>query len=207
MTTVQKSSNTVWHHATVTRQRRAELNQHQSCVLWFTGLSGSGKSTLAHALEERLYQLKCHTFVLDGDNVRHGLCGDLGFSEKDRVENIRRISEVSKLFMEAGVMILTAFISPFRSDRNRARSLIVDNFIEIYCSCPLEVCEQRDVKGLYRRARLGEIKEFTGISSPYEPPVHPELVIETHELSIDESIDLILHYLEQHHIYHPQPQA
>lgn len=207
MTTVQKSSNTVWHHPTVTRQRRAELGHHQSCVLWFTGLSGSGKSTLAHALEERLYQMKCHTFVLDGDNVRHGLCSDLGFSEKDRVENIRRISEVAKLFMEAGVIVLTAFISPFRADRNRARSLITDNFIEIYCACPLEVCEQRDVKGLYRRARLGEIKEFTGISSPYEPPVHPELIIETNESTIDESIDAILKYLEQHNIYQPRPPA
>ncbi|MDY6991400.1 MAG: adenylyl-sulfate kinase, partial [Pseudomonadota bacterium] len=158
MNTVSKSTNTVWHQATVTRQRRAELNQHQSVVLWFTGLSGAGKSTLAHALEERLYQMGYHTFVLDGDNVRHGLCADLGFSNEDRVENIRRISEVAKLFLEAGIIVLTAFISPFRTDRAKARSLIGGDFVEIYCECPLPVCEQRDVKGLYKRARAGEIK-------------------------------------------------
>jgi adenylylsulfate kinase len=203
MTTPQKSSNTVWHHATVTRQRRSELNNHHSVVLWFTGLSGAGKSTLAHALEERLYQMKYRTFVLDGDNVRHGLCGDLGFSDHDRVENIRRVSEVAKLFMEAGVIILTAFISPFRADRNKARSLIGQDFVEIYCLCPLEVCEQRDVKGLYRRARAGEIKEFTGISSPYESPEHPELVIDTSQKDIDKCVDEILDYLVRRGVYKP----
>jgi adenylylsulfate kinase len=203
MTTPQKSSNTVWHHATVTRQRRAELNNHHSVVLWFTGLSGAGKSTLAHALEERLYQMKYRTFVLDGDNVRHGLCGDLGFSDHDRVENIRRVSEVAKLFMEAGVIILTAFISPFRADRNKARSLIGQDFVEIYCQCPLEVCEQRDVKGLYRRARAGEIKEFTGISSPYESPEHPELIIDTSQKDIDKCVDEILDYLVRRGVYKP----
>ncbi|RKZ90837.1 MAG: adenylyl-sulfate kinase [Candidatus Parabeggiatoa sp. nov. 1] len=201
MTTSNKSSNTVWHHATVTRQRRAELNHHQSTLLWFTGLSGSGKSTLAHALEERLYQMGYHTSVLDGDNVRHGLCSDLGFSNEDRVENIRRISEVAKLFIEAGVIVLTAFISPFRADREKARNLVGKDFVEIYCHCPLSVCEERDVKGLYRRARNGEIKEFTGISSPYEEPNNPELVIDTSTKNIDECVDQILEDLIQRGVY------
>ena len=201
MITPQKSSNTVWHHAIITRQDRANLNNHQSVVLWFTGLSGAGKSTLAHAVEERLYQMRYHTFVLDGDNVRHGLCGDLGFSDKDRVENIRRISEVARLFMEAGVIVLTAFISPFRADRMRARNLVGQDFVEIYCQCSLDVCEQRDVKGLYRRARTGEIKEFTGISSPYEFPEHPELVVDTDQKTVDECVDQILDYLVQRGVY------
>lgn len=175
-----KSQNTVWHHATVTRARREVLNGHRGAAIWFTGLSGSGKSTLAHEVEERLHQLGCRTFVFDGDNVRHGLCGDLGFSAEDRVENIRRIGEMVKLFVEAGVIALTAFISPFRKDRDRIRQRIGDrDFIEIYCRCSLEVCEQRDTKGLYRRARAGEIGNFTGISSPYEPPEHPQLILDT----------------------------
>jgi adenylylsulfate kinase len=199
-----KSSNTVWHHATVTRERRAQLNNHKSVLLWFTGLSGAGKSTLAHALEESLYQMGYHTFVLDGDNVRHGLCGDLGFSNEDRVENIRRISEVAKLFVEAGVIVLTAFISPFRADRAKARNLVGADFFEIYCQCPLGVCEERDVKGLYRRARSGEIKEFTGISSPYEEPDQPELVVETSGRSVEECVEQILNYLIQRGIYSPK---
>ncbi len=194
----KKSENTVWHHATVTRERRAKLNKHKSVVLWFTGLSGAGKSTLAHAVEEELYQKGCHTFVLDGDNVRHGLCGDLGFSKEDRVENIRRVSEISKLFLEAGVIILTAFISPFKADREKARNLIGDNdFIEIYCQCALEICEQRDVKGLYKRAKKGEIKAFTGISSPYEKPENPELVINTGTQELEECVDIVIQYLTQ----------
>ncbi|MEK8019366.1 MAG: adenylyl-sulfate kinase [Candidatus Parabeggiatoa sp.] len=201
MTSPAKSSNTVWHHATVTRQRRAKLNHHQSILLWFTGLSGAGKSTLAHALEERLYQMGSHTFVLDGDNVRQGLCGDLGFSNEDRIENIRRVSEVSKLFLEAGVIVLTAFISPFQADRRKARNLVGDDFVEIYCDCPLSVCEDRDVKGLYRRAKAGEIKYFTGISSPYEEPEQAELVIKTGEKSIDECVDQILEYLIERGVY------
>ncbi len=202
MLTPPKSSNTVWHHATVTRQRRAELNRHRSLLLWFTGLSGSGKSTLAHSVEEKLYQKGCHTFVLDGDNVRHGLCGDLGFSNEDRVENIRRISEMGKLFIEAGTIVMTAFISPFRTDREKVRNLIrKEDFIEIYCQCPVSVCEERDVKGLYRRAKKGEIKEFTGISSPYEEPTHPELVINTAAQTIDESVDQILKYLMQRGLF------
>ncbi len=201
MTSPAKSSNTVWHHATVTRQRRAKLNHHQSILLWFTGLSGAGKSTLAHALEERLYQMGSHTFVLDGDNVRQGLCGDLGFSNEDRIENIRRVSEVSKLFLEAGVIVLTAFISPFQADRRKARNLVGEDFVEIYCDCPLSVCEDRDVKGLYRRAKAGEIKYFTGISSPYEEPKQAELVIKTGEKSIDECVDQILEYLIERGVY------
>jgi adenylylsulfate kinase len=199
-----KSSNTVWHHATVTLERRAQLNNHKSVLLWFTGLSGAGKSTLAHALEESLYQMGYHTFVLDGDNVRHGLCGDLGFSNEDRVENIRRISEVAKLFVEAGVIVLTAFISPFRADRAKARNLVGADFFEIYCRCPLGICEERDVKGLYRRARAGEIKEFTGISSPYEEPDQPELVVETSGRSVEECVEQILNYLIQRGIYSPK---
>lgn len=174
------TANIVWHNATVTRQRRQAQNGHKSAILWFTGLSGAGKSTIAHATEERLFQMGCHTFVFDGDNVRHGLCSDLGFSMQDRKENIRRIGEMAKLFIEAGVIALTAFISPFRADRRRVRELVAEgDFFEIYCKCPLELCEQRDVKGLYRRARMGEIKEFTGISSPYEEPLDPDLVLDT----------------------------
>jgi len=191
-----KSSNTVWHSATVTRDRREGQSGHKSVVLWFTGLSGSGKSTLAHAVEEKLYQQDCRTFVLDGDNVRHGLCGDLGFGEHDRQENIRRVGESAKLFVEAGVIILAAFISPFKEDRNRVRSMFPHgDFLEIYCACPLEVCEQRDVKGLYQRARAGEVKQFTGIDSPYEEPGKPELIVATGHLSLDESVNLIMSLL------------
>jgi adenylylsulfate kinase len=193
-----KSANTVWHQATVTRRRREILNGHRGIILWFTGLSGAGKSTLAHAVEETLHLMQCKTFVFDGDNVRHGLCADLGFSVEDRSENIRRIGEMSKLFLEAGVIALTAFISPFRRDRNRVRSLAPHgDFLEIYCRCPVGVCEERDVKGLYRRARRGEIKEFTGISSPYEEPEYPELIIDTHLSSIEESTKLVVNLLRE----------
>ena len=174
------ANNIVWHHATVTRTHREVQNGHRGAIVWFTGLSGSGKSTLAHAVEEALHQQGCRTFVLDGDNVRHGLCGDLGFSSKDREENIRRIGEVSKLFMEAGVIVLTAFISPYRADRERVRGMVEHgDFIEIYCDAPIEVCEARDVKGMYKKARAGQIAEFTGISSPYEAPQNPELAVNT----------------------------
>jgi adenylylsulfate kinase len=194
----KKSSNVVWHHATVTRDRREALNGHRSVMLWFTGLSGAGKSTLAHAVEEYLYQKGCRTFTFDGDNVRHGLCSDLGFSPEDRVENIRRVGEMGKLFLEAGVIALTAFISPFRSDRQKVRSLVPHGeFFEIYCHCPLEVCEERDVKGLYKRARAGEIKNFTGISSPYEEPEDPELVVDTGSLSLDESVARVIGLLQE----------
>jgi adenylylsulfate kinase len=201
MTTPMKSSNTVWHHATVTRDRRAELSKHKSVVLWFTGLSGAGKSTIAHAVEEQLYQKGYHTFVLDGDNVRHGLCGDLGFSDADRIENIRRVGEVAKLFVEAGVIVLTAFISPFRVDRDKARQLIQGDFVEIYCDCSLAVCEERDVKGLYRKARAGEIKQFTGISSPYEAPENPELSIDTGGKTIEACAAEVLAFLVKRGVY------
>lgn len=192
----QLSGNVVWHAATVTRSRRAEMNKHGSVILWFTGLSGAGKSTLAHAVEERLHQLGCRTFVLDGDNVRHGLCADLGFSAADRSENIRRIGEMAKLFIEAGIITLTAFISPFRSDRKRVRSLVPHgDFLEIYCRCALDVCEQRDVKGLYKRARAGEIQQFTGISAPYEEPENPELILETDRHSLDQCVANVLELL------------
>lgn len=185
----EKSSNTVWHHATITRKRREDKNKHKSAVLWFTGLSGAGKSTLAHAVEEQLFQYGFNTFVLDGDNVRHGLCGDLSFSNEDRKENIRRISETAKLMLEAGIITLTAFISPFRAERAMARNLMPHgDFVEIYCYCPITVCESRDVKGLYNKARNGEIKDFTGISSPYEEPDNPELRIDTSALSLEESV-------------------
>ena len=192
-----KSSNVIYHHATVTRQRRNKLNGHRSVVLWFTGLSGSGKSTLAHALEEKLFQKGCRTFVLDGDNVRHGLNSNLDFSEAGRAENIRRISEVSKLMLEAGLIVMTAFISPINKDRNEARGLISnDNFIEIYCKASIETCEARDVKGFYKLARSGKIKNYTGIDSPYEAPENPDLIIDTDNQSIEESVSIILNFIE-----------
>jgi len=196
-----KSSNLIYHQASVTRQRRNKLNDHHSVVLWFTGLSGSGKSTLAHALEEKLFQKGCRTFVLDGDNVRHGLNSNLDFSEKGRTENIRRISEVSKLMMESGLIVMAAFISPFNKDREEARKLISNyDFIEIYCKATLETCEARDVEGLYKRARAGEIKNYTGIDSPYEKPENPEIVIDTDQQSLEESISNILDFLKSKRI-------
>jgi adenylylsulfate kinase len=174
------SSDVVWHRATVTRARREAQNGHRGAIIWFTGFSGSGKSTLAHAVEESLHQQGCRTIVLDGDNVRHGLCGDLGFTAQDREENIRRIGEVAKLFMNAGIIVLTAFISPYRVDRQKVREMVSEGeFIEIYCDSPIEICESRDVKGLYKKARTGEISNFTGISSPYEAPLNPECLIDT----------------------------
>ncbi len=198
------STNIVWHHATVTRSRREAFNGHKSAILWFTGLSGAGKSTLAHAVEERLYQLKCRTFVLDGDNVRQGLCGDLGFSHQDRQENIRRIAEVAKLMLEAGTITLTAFISPFRAERQYARNLVPHgDFIEIYCNCDLSVCEQRDVKGLYKKARQGDIKLFTGISSPYEAPEKPDLIVDTGIYELEMCVDQVMSMLEQRGVIVP----
>ena len=168
-------------------------------VLWFTGLSGSGKSTLAHAIEERLYKNGISTYVLDGDNVRHGLCSDLSFTDSDRVENIRRISELAKLLTDAGIITLTAFISPFKVDRDEARKRMPHgDFLEIYCQCPIEICEQRDVKGLYKKARAGEIPFFTGIDSPYEAPVGPELVINTSDVSLEDSVQEVLNLLMRH---------
>jgi len=195
------STNVVWHHATVTRARREAQNGHRGAIIWFTGLSGAGKSTLAHAVEETLYQRGCRTFVLDGDNVRHGLCGDLGFTAKDREENIRRIGEMAKLFMEAGVIVLTAFISPYRADRERVRGMVAHgDFIEIYCDSSIEVCESRDVKGLYKKARAGQIADFTGISSPYEAPEKPELNVNTGTAELDACVQQVLDELKQRSI-------
>ena len=189
---MQNRNNVVWHHATVTRSRREGINGHRSVVLWFTGLSGAGKSTLAHAVEEHLHRNGCRTFVFDGDNVRHGLCADLGFSAADRSENIRRIGQMAKLFVDAGVIALTAFISPFRADRQRVREIVGESdFLEIYCRCSLEECERRDVKGLYAKARSGVIREFTGVSSPYEEPLAPDLVIDTERQSLEEAVDRV----------------
>jgi adenylylsulfate kinase len=198
---LDKNLHTVWHRATVTRQRREHKNAHKSVVLWFTGLSGSGKSTLAHAVEEQLHRSGLNTFVLDGDNVRHGLCSDLGFSDADRKENIRRIGETAKLLVEAGIITLTAFISPFQAERAVARNLIPQgDFIEIHCFCPLAVCEQRDVKGLYKKARQGEINNFTGISSPYEEPQNPELRIDTSQLTLEQSVEQVISLLRARNI-------
>ena len=192
-----RSANIIYHQASVTRKRRNHVNQHHSIVIWFTGLSGSGKSTLAHVLEEKLFKKRCSTYVLDGDNVRHGLNSNLDFSDNDRKENIRRIGEVCKLMLEAGIIVMTAFISPFREDRSQVRKLMPKgDFIEIYCKASLEVCEGRDVKGLYKRARAGEIKNYTGIDSPYEIPKNPELIIDTDKESLEESVSKIFSFLE-----------
>ena len=191
------TSNIVWHTSLVSREMREKLNTHKSFILWFTGLSGAGKSTLAHRVEELLYDRGCRTYVFDGDNVRHGLCADLRFSTDDRRENIRRIGEMSKLFIDAGVIALTAFISPFRRDRNMVRSLVGDgDFIEVYCNAPLDICEERDVKGLYQKARRGQIPDFTGISSPYETPENPEITVHTGKDDLDTCAGKILDYLE-----------
>ena len=193
-----KSPNVIYHQASVTRGRRNQSNNHQSVVLWFTGLSGSGKSTLAHVLEEKLFKKGCKTLVLDGDNVRHGLNSNLDFSDDDRKENIRRIGEVAKLMLESGLIVMTAFISPFREDRAAVRNLISNgDFIEIYCKASLKTCEERDVKGLYKRARAGEIKNYTGIDSPYEAPENPELIIDTDKETLDESVSKIYSFLER----------
>jgi len=194
----QKSSNVVWHQSQVSQDMRETLNGHRGAVLWFTGLSGAGKSTLANAVEDRLHQMKARTFVIDGDNVRHGLCADLTFSDDDRVENIRRVGEVAGLFVQAGVLTLTAFISPFRADREKVRAIVGENFIEVHCNTALEVCEARDVKGLYQKARAGEIADFTGISSPYEAPENPEIRVDTgsHDLSV--CVDQVITYLLDH---------
>lgn len=192
------SSNVVWHQASVTRARREAQNGHRGAIIWFTGLSGSGKSTLAHAVEESLHQGGCRTFVLDGDNVRHGLCGDLNFSAHDRQENIRRVGEMAKLLTEVGVLVLTAFISPYHADRERVRGLVAHgDFIEIYCAASIEICEARDVKGIYKKARAGEIADFTGISAPYEAPLNPELTVPTGTASLSACVQQVLQALAQ----------
>jgi len=190
--------NIIWHDSSITKEARRKLNNHSSFVLWFTGLSGSGKSTVANALAQVLFDQEIRNFVLDGDNIRNGLNRDLSFSDKDRSENIRRISEVSKLFVENGTVVLTAFISPFIQDREMAKKIISkEEFIEIFVSCPIDECEKRDPKGLYSKARKGEISDFTGIDSPYEEPVSPALTIHTNEQNVSESVESILNYLKK----------
>ena len=190
-------NNIIWHQATVTRKRREFSNGHRAGAVWLTGLSGSGKSTLAHAVEERLYSLGCRTYVFDGDNVRHGLCSGLGFSPEDRSENLRRIAEMVKLFLDAGVIALCAFISPMHDDRERIKAIIgAGDFLEIHCDCPLEICEKRDVKGYYKKARAGIIKNYTGISAPYEAPDHPHLRLETGVLPLVECVEQVMQLLQ-----------
>ena len=190
------ADNVFWHAGQVTREDREKRNAHSSFVMWFTGLSGAGKSTLAHAVEAELFACGHQVMVLDGDNVRHGLCSDLGFSEEDRHENLRRIGEVTKLFVEAGVIVLAAFVSPYRDDREQVRSRLPHgNFFEVYCKCGLETCESRDPKGLYARARRGEVKHFTGISAPYEEPERPEVTVETDRMSLEDEVAEVMRFL------------
>lgn len=192
----RRATNIVWHDHKVTRVARAAAKGQRPAVLWFTGLSGAGKSTIANALESRLLRLGRHTYLLDGDNVRHGFNRDLGFSDADRVENIRRVGEVAKLFIDAGLIVMTAFISPFYADRDLVRNLVGEGeFIEIFVYAPLEVAEARDPKGLYKRARAGEISNFTGIDSPYEEPESPELILDTSKLTVEQSVDALVDYL------------
>lgn len=199
---MSQSTNITWHDQDVTKKDRREGNKHHSYVLWFTGLSGSGKSTVANAVAKRLFKDQTNTYVLDGDNIRFGINKDLGFSDEDRKENIRRIGEVSKLFVDSGQVVITAFISPFREDRDRVREILEeDEFVEVYIKCSLEACETRDPKGLYEKARKGVIKEFTGISSPYEEPVQPELVIDTENNSVEECVEQIVEFLKEKKYY------
>ncbi len=190
---VEKSSDVVWHQQSVTTEQKSSLKGHKAVLLWYTGLSGSGKSTVANAVEQKLLERGCHSYLLDGDNVRHGLNNDLGFTDEDRIENIRRISEVAKLFVDAGLLVSTAFISPFQKDRDQARALLKDAmFLEVFIDTPLAVCESRDPKGLYKKARAGEIANFTGISSVYESPTDAEIHVKTESLSIEKCADLVV---------------
>jgi len=194
-----RSGNITWQERRLSKEDYRRRNGHGALVLWFTGLSGSGKSTLAHLVEEMLFEQGWYTYLLDGDNIRHGLNGDLGFSEQDRRENIRRIGEVARLFVDAGVVVLAAFISPYREDRDRVRALFgPDEFIEIYLNCALTTCEERDPKGLYKKARAGELPDFTGIDSPYQEPLEPELTLDTGSMGVRESVRRITRYLKQH---------
>jgi adenylylsulfate kinase len=194
----QQEKNLVWHEHSVSVDERRDSNKYKSCVLWFTGLSASGKSTLANALCKQMHDMGIKTYVLDGDNIRHGLNKNLGFSPEDRKENIRRIGEVSKLFVDAGLIVMTAFISPYCEDRDNARKLLKQGeFIEVLVQCPLCECEKRDPKGMYKKAKSGEIKEFTGISAPYEEPKNPEIVLETDKLNIHQCVQTVLNYLDK----------
>ncbi|WP_090872007.1 adenylyl-sulfate kinase [Oceanobacillus limi] len=193
--------NIIWHPTVVTKKDRHQLNNHKSCVLWFTGYSGSGKSTLANELDCQLYDLGVQSYVLDGDNIRHGLNKELGFSAEDRIENIRRVGEVAKLFVDSGQIVMTAFISPFQKDRDQVRKLFEEHeFIEVFVDCPFEICERRDPKGLYQKARNGKIKDFTGIDSPYEKPLNPELTIHTAQTSVQNAARQIIKHLRKKEI-------
>jgi len=189
------STNIVWHQASVSSPERVKQKGHKPCIIWYTGLSGSGKSTIANAVDRKLFERGCHSYLLDGDNVRHGLNKDLGFDDNSRVENIRRITEVANLMTDAGLIVGTAFISPFLADRAQARELAVADFVEVFVDTPLDVCEGRDPKGLYKKARAGDIPHFTGISSPYEPPVAPEVHLRTNELSIEDAAEHVIEVL------------
>lgn len=190
------NENIVWHTHHVSKGERTKLTKQRPCILWFTGLSGSGKSTIANALDSKLYAMGNYSYLLDGDNIRHGLNKDLGFDEASRIENIRRIGEVSKLFVDAGLIVVSAFISPFQVDRDSVRALVPEGeFIEVYIDAPLSLCEQRDPKGLYEKARAGKIAHFTGISSPYEAPISPEIHIQTETIGIEDAVNMILNYL------------
>ena len=194
----QKATNIKWHHGKITKVDRVNLLNQKGVTIWLTGLSGSGKSTIAVELEHALIENRHQAYILDGDNIRHGLNKKLGFSPEDRTENIRRIGEVAKLFTDAGIITITAFISPYREDRDAVRRLLSDGeFIEVYVKCPLDVCEERDTKGLYKKARAGEVKDFTGISAPYEEPLNPELTIDSSKLTVEESTRAVLNYLEE----------
>jgi adenylylsulfate kinase len=194
----QKATNIKWHHGKITKEDRVKLLNQKGVTIWLTGLSGSGKSTIAVELEHALIENRHQAYILDGDNIRHGLNKNLGFSPEDRTENIRRIGEVAKLFTEAGIITITAFISPYREDRDAVRELLDDGeFIEVYVKCPLDVCEERDTKGLYKKARAGEVNDFTGISAPYEEPLNPELTIDSSKLTVEESTRAVLNYLEE----------
>lgn len=191
-----KATNITWHHHTISKEDREKRNGHGGAVIWFTGLSASGKSSIAQALQEILFEHGCQAYVLDGDNIRHGLNKDLGFSPEDREENIRRIGEVAALFLDAGFIVSTAFISPYRADRNKARNLCGERFIEVFVDCPVDLCAARDPKGLYQKAREGKIPEFTGVSAPYEAPENPELVLNTAELSVEACVGKVVEYLQ-----------
>ena len=195
---VARKNNVTWFDGYISREDREELHGHRGAVIWFTGLSASGKSTIAHLVEKELHRRGCSTYVLDGDNVRHGLCGDLTFSPQDRAENIRRIGEMVKLLVDAGIIVLTAFISPYRKDRQKVRSLLTDGqFLEVHVDCPPEVCAARDQKGIYKKAKAGIIKEFTGISAPYEPPENPELLIKSYSEDATEAAEQVITLIQQ----------
>lgn len=189
------TNNTTWHERTVSHEERARQKQHRAALIWYTGLSGAGKSTIANEVDRKLFELECHTYLLDGDNLRHGLNKDLGFNDIDRVENLRRTSEVCRLFLDAGLILSTAFISPFLSDRENIRRLIGKSFIEVFVDTPLEVCIKRDPKGLYKKAQAGEILQFTGISSTYETPQDPEIHLKTEEMDLEQCTEQVLQYL------------